>query len=236
MAATPLQVQPISLPSGIPLIRVGRFITLGDFPAGNVGAPDGGGDATVSSSATLDSTELPLLVPRRPSPTDDGRLGDLRRSLEQRLGSASAAVAGQALAAGLLQINDWLDESHQAAQAIEDQGPSRSGDYWHAIMHRREPDYGNAKYWFRRVGAHPVFPGLAQRAAGIIAQGPVHDAGHWRRKLTDGGDWKPLAFVDLCESASGDETSPLAVAARRIQWEEMLLLLDHCWREATLKP
>src|SRR3974390_1770578 len=47
--------------------------------------------------------------------------------------------------AGLWLVHDFLDESHRISQDIA----TTSGSYWHGIMHRREPDPDNAKYWFR---------------------------------------------------------------------------------------
>ncbi len=35
---------------------------------------------------------------------------------------------------------------------------------WHASLYRREPDPGNANYWFRHVGPHPIAPELAAAA------------------------------------------------------------------------
>ena len=69
---------------------------------------------------------------------------------------------------GLWLLNNFLDESHKISQEIHTTG----GSYWHAIMHRREPDYGNSKYWCRRVGRHRIFERLQhnRRSAGLLQQ------------------------------------------------------------------
>src|SRR5262245_6497073 len=53
--------------------------------------------------------------------------------------------------AGLWLRFNYLDESHKISQDID----TPEGSFWHGILHRREGDYDNAKYWFRRVGTHP---------------------------------------------------------------------------------
>src|SRR5437870_5363954 len=62
--------------------------------------------------------------------------------------------------AGLYLAFNFLDESHAISQDVH----TAEGSYWHAILHRREPDPSNAAYWFRRVGDHPVFALLARDA------------------------------------------------------------------------
>lgn len=104
--------------------------------------------------------------------------------------------------------HDFLDESHTISQEIS----TTSGSYWHAIMHRREPDAWNSKYWFRRVGSHPVLDQLAAEAPAL------------------GYDFRGgAAFVDFCERARGGADEDLARCVQLLEWQ---LLFDYCYRAA----
>lgn len=65
------------------------------------------------------------------------------------------------LHACLLLWHDRLDAAHALAQRHEGR---RDADCAHAIMHRREPDLGNSRYWWARVGEHPLAAELAAEA------------------------------------------------------------------------
>lgn len=136
----------------------------------------------------------------------------------RRIVDRSAATA---CLAGLWLWNDWLEESHAVSQGID----TPEGSWWHAIMHRREGDFSNAKYWFRRVGDHALFPRLASVAAGIASEaGPLDPRHAW---ITAGARWDPLRFVDLCENVT-NRSSPDGAIARRIAAEEWRLLFSCC--------
>jgi hypothetical protein len=114
---------------------------------------------------------------------------------------------------GLWLYHNFLDESHTISQDLH----GLVGSYWHGIMHRREPDAANAKYWFRRVEPNPVFESLAADAVEI------------GMKVT--GAWNPFAFVDRCERERGTGSDG-ELLCQRVQLREMQLLFDWCYRRA----
>jgi hypothetical protein len=130
----------------------------------------------------------------------------------------------QAVLAGLWLYHDFLDESHRISQNI----PGSTGSYWHGLMHRREPDSWNSKYWFERVGPHPIFPMLCECARELAETAPPLVETDFLRQQTQ---WNPFLFVDLCESAR-EGRIPSEALCREIQMIEWRLLFDFCYRHA----
>lgn len=128
---------------------------------------------------------------------------------------APAAVkdidSANACLAALWLRHDFLDEAHAIAQEID----TAEGSWWHAIVHRREADFWNSKYWFRRVGSHPAFATLSDRLVDLGL--PI---------------WEPMSFVDQCERAARDG-GDLEQMCRRVQCEEWRVLFQYCSEAAT---
>ncbi len=128
------------------------------------------------------------------------------------------ARAPEAALAGIWLYHSCFEEAHGIAQEIS----GADGSYWHGILHRQEPDPGNAGYWFRRVGRHPVFPALHESAVTILGEATG------RLSWKPGSTWNPLDFIDFCESARRKPGSQEELAARRITLAEWQLLFHHC--------
>ena len=174
---------------------------------------------------------LPTLVPQEawsPELTDalaSSSLDDLFQGE-----SVKNTTFGKAIKSGLLLWNDALDESHTISQELENQ----TGSYWHGIMHRREPDYSNSKYWFGRVGMHPIFPVLRERALAILKEipNPSDALANITQTIEADGNWDAYQFIDWCQAAENGSDADVTRFLQQIQAEEIKLLLAYSYQHA----
>jgi hypothetical protein len=170
----------------------------------------------------VQSSELMPLAAGEPNHVARDALGGLDANGLFAHASIRDRHMAEACLAGLWLLHGFLDESHGLSQ----RNPTVEGSYWHGIMHRREGDFSNAKYWFRRVGIHTVHPRLAATAREMAA-----GRGDGAKLLAAVSPWDSGAFVDLCRRAvevGGAEEE----LCRQVQQREWALLFDHCYRAA----
>ena len=167
--------------------------------------------------------DVPNLGPK-PRP---GRLpsAELNQKLERFIAETTLPIQlHPVVRCAALLWHDYLDESHAISQQLD----SSDGGFLHGIMHRREPDYANAKYWFHRVGKHPSYPNIADGVARLLEN---HSDRSLLATLAPSGRWDPIGFVNACETAA--QHSPTEITAqtlRSIQEIEFNALLAHIFR------
>ena len=174
-------------------------------------------DAFETLKPLLGGNESPHLGPhRRPEAL---ALAEASRQIDDLLAQTRLDGQRAALIRSLALLwHDHLDASHTISQALH----SADGSFLHGLMHRREPDFGNAAYWFRKVGEHPVYPVLAGEVAALGTESEFKSA------LIRDDRWNPLAMIDACEAVevgAGDEAD--AAYLRSVQAAEFRLLLQH---------
>lgn len=86
---------------------------------------------------------MPALVTPAPS------AGQLRDRVEDLTAQLPPVIA-----AALWIVADDINRAHEIVQNMEDP----TGSAWHAIIHRREGDFWNSQYWWRKAGNHPGVP------------------------------------------------------------------------------
>jgi len=173
----------------------------------------------------LDPNAYAELVPR--SGHGNAAARDLLESTQPAdlvAGKVVRSDDAKAMLSGLWMYFDFLDESHTISQSLD----NPTGSFWHAIMHRREGDFGNSKYWYARCATHPALATIAAQVGKLVNQTPADKS--LLRLVATG--WNPNAFVDLVESVHESASDPrhaLAVALQRLEWQ---VLFDHCTRAA----
>jgi hypothetical protein len=146
-----------------------------------------------------------------------GERDAVKNSDEQTIAGDQPKIRAPAFAlvrGGLLYALDAIHEAHVYFQ-------DASGDlaaYWHGMMHRREGDFDNARYWFRRAGIQPFFA-VAHSAA--TAHSP---------DMARQSNWDPYLFTGECEQAKfGAENVAELLALQRVEFEAAF---DYTWRQA----
>jgi hypothetical protein len=147
-------------------------------------------------------------------------LEDLNREMDKILADPALDRRYCALSRGAILLwHDHFEAAHELAQDEE----NADGSLLHAIIHRREPDLSNARYWFRRVGnAHPSF-GCMTGKVKIALMGLGADL--LAKQIMPNDKWNPLAFVDFLEDALQREDPEYDRLLRQMQAAEFYCYL-----------
>ncbi len=118
---------------------------------------------------------------------------------------------------GLFYVLDSIHEAHTIFQETK----GDLGAYWHGMIHRREGDFDNARYWFRRAGTLPFFDTLHRAASETSAL------------MARQSNWDPYLFTGECEQSRFGEDEGLKdlLTLQRVEFDG---LFEYCWRHSEL--
>ncbi|MBG85558.1 MAG: hypothetical protein CMO80_01495 [Verrucomicrobiales bacterium] len=171
-------------------------------------------------SAVSDLLDVPGLAPLGPGPrssvTSEAALNEQLDDIFAQHGKPPKAELISSL---VMLWHDHLDASHSISQS--EYNPD--GSLVHAIMHRREPDYSNAKYWWRSTGDHVCFPDLAEAVAPLVeGESELAD------QILGGGYWDAFGFTDAVSRGIREpEDSERHQLLKQIQRSETDVVLAH---------
>jgi len=141
---------------------------------------------------------------------------------------AVAASELPILAQGCLYLYfDCFEEAHNVAN---DHEGSWQGNWIHAIVHRREPDAGNSRYWYARVSPPAgIYQAVGQEALRALGPKPPEGLEKLADKLKKSGTWVPEVFVEVCDRfrKEAPASAPFQKLAQlqEIEWQGLLQAL-----------
>jgi len=176
--------------------------------------------ALQSKIAHLLDDELPPLGPGTPRSHLEQRLSEVTPEALFKATVIDADSAACCLA-GIWLWNGFLDHSHELSQSFD----TYEAAWWHGIMHRREPDASNAKYWFRKVGDHPLFSTLGERVRLYASKADLPTEAQW---LSQCQHWNPSQFIDSCETVRCGSNESLRKIFCEVAAIEWYTLFEYC--------
>ncbi len=164
-----------------------------------------------------------------------------RTSPEALFSSKCPESTGRLILAGLYQKNDDLEASHTLCQEAGGQADGPEASYWHGIVHRREPDFSNARGWFKKAEGLSALPEISREVVAFLQRVlQVPDYGEAREvalrflhHLQSHGTWDPFYFVDLCEACMRGGTTQERQLLEKTQEIEFDRMFDWTYRMAT---
>jgi hypothetical protein len=184
----------------------------------------------VEASPILKIMDLALRQDPRPlarlakgKPVPEGRKAVAALS-ENDLGAKPQALP--LIQAALYLCFDCFEESHNIANEHEG---TVAGNWIHAILHRREPDPGNSKYWYARVQApDKVLKAIGGEALAFLQKVKALELESLTEKIKKSKLWEPAAFVDLCDQyRKKDPQNPAYKALAGLQEIEWRALAEY---------
>ena len=179
------------------------------------------------SGSMLHKIRALLATPEPPGLGPGPRAGvsteaQLNETLTQAFDGTTLPAENQELARALVLL--WHDHLHAAHRLVQDR-ENLNGFLVHGLVHRRENDYSNARFWLRSVDQHASFAEVSRRVTVYLDS---KNEPELRDQLLPKGAWNLMAFVDALEAAAKNKApAPRQVVLREIQRIELEKLLEH---------
>ena len=155
------------------------------------------------------ATAMPALLHPSPSLPLLNQMNHLLKSL----GTTEIINTYNTIRAALLILADDLSSAHDIVQSIH----TPHAAAFHAIIHRREGDFWNSNYWWRRTeGIH--WSNLGTQATDLLKANPF-DLQSLRTP-----NWSPAAFTDAVEKHhNSSHLTSILLEIQRLEWRSLLL-------------